>query len=127
MKKMLTAIAMCALGAVTALPASADDGHRGRRDERYGHRYDNREADRYRGRDDRYESRYPRRVVNRYERYAPRYVVNGRYCDDARHYRSAHYHVAPRDYYRYDYPREAYRLQRRSGIDATLVVTLPLF
>ncbi len=127
MKNMLTAIAICALGTAAALPASADDGHRGRRDERYEHRHDHGNAGRYRGHDDRHESGYRRRDVNRYVRYAPRYVVDGRYCDDARHYRGAHYHVASRDYYRYDYPREAYRLQRGSGIDATLVVTLPLF
>ena len=60
--------------------------------------------------------RYDGRGNGHYARYAPRYVVSGRYCDDYRHYRDVHYHVSPRDYYRDDYPRDAYWLHGPAAV-----------
>lgn len=130
MKKTLVLAALCTLGAVLALPAAADD--RGRhfdRHERHVERHSHRHEHRDDWRDRREARRHHARDHVRYYRddHRSRYVVRGRYCDDRRHLHSVHYHVAPRDYYAYGYPRDAYRLHRGSGIDATLVVTLPLF
>jgi hypothetical protein len=127
MKKMLALVALCGLGAIAATPAMADQRHRGRDDDRYERRHDDRYSPRYSVREERSGRRYDGRFDEGYRRSTPRYVDNGRYCDDYRHYRGVHYHVSPRDYYRVDYPRDAYRLYGRSGIDATFVVTLPLF
>jgi hypothetical protein len=127
MKKMLALVTLCGLGAIAATPAMADQHHRGRDDSRYERRHDDRYSPRHSVREDRSVRRYDGRYDDGYRRYRPRYVESGRYCDDYRHYRGVHYHVSPRDYYRVDYPRDAYRLYGRSGIDATLVVTLPLF
>lgn len=127
MKKMLAMATLFGLGALAAAPVMADDHHRGRDDNRYERRHDDRYSSRYPVREERSVRRYERRYDEGYRRYAPRHVEYGRYCDDYRHYRGVHYHVSLRDYYRADYPRDAYRLYGRSGIDATLVVTLPLF
>lgn len=128
MKKMLALATLFGLGALAAAPAMADDHRHGRRDDhRYERRHDDRYVPRYYVREERPVRRYGGRYDEGYRSYGPRYVEDGRYCDDYRHYRGVHYHVAPRDYYRAGYPREAYRLYGRSGIDATLVVTLPLF
>jgi len=128
MKNMFALAALFGLGALAAAPVMADDHHRGRRDDsRYERRHDDRHSARYPAREERRYLRHERRYDAGYRRYVPRYVEAGRYCDDYRHYRGVHYHVAPRDYYRVDSPREAYRLDGRSGIDATLVLTLPLF
>ncbi len=129
MNKTVLLAALCAVGATLAVPAAADDD-RGRRHDRYEHRHAERHHDRY-DRDDRRDYRSERRDSRydsyRHERPRPRYVVSGRYCNDRRHLHGVHYHVAPRDYYAYGYPRDAYRLHRSAGLDATLVVTLPLF
>ncbi len=135
MKKPMLVAAVLALVTI-ATPAFAD-GHRDRdnRNDRHEHRHSDRRDDRHdvrhERRDDRYDRRYSSRDDRRYvryaPRYAPRYVVNGRYCDDRRHYRDVHYHVASRDYYSYGYPRDAYEVRRGGGLDATLIVTLPLF
>jgi hypothetical protein len=131
MKKMLTLLAVSGLGFLAASPVMADGHHRGHRDgDRYDRRYDDRSPARIIVRESYPERRYERVRDDYYysPRYgAPRYVEYGRYCDDDRHYRGVHYHVAPRDYYRADYPREVYRSHGRSGIDATIVLTLPLF
>lgn len=130
MNKTVLLAALCAMGATLAVPASADDD-RGRRHDRHEHRHVERHHDRYDRRDDRRDYRSERRDSRydsyRYERPRPRYVMSGRYCDDRRHLHSVHYHVAPRDYYAYGYPRDAYRLHRGAGLDATLILTLPLF
>lgn len=127
MKRTMLLAALCALGGTLALPAVADDD-RGRRHDRYERhveRHDDRYERRHDRRNERREHRWERREYRR--DYRSRHVVNGRYCNDRRHLRSVHYHVAPRDYYAHGYPREAYRLHRGSGLDATLIVTLPLF
>jgi hypothetical protein len=129
MKRMLALVAICGLGTVATLPAMADDDYRGRRDDRYERRHDDRSGARHGSREQRYARAYHGRGNGYSARYAPRYVVSGRYCDDHRHYRDVHYHVPARDYYRNDYPRASYWLHGASGrgIDATLVLTLPLF
>ncbi len=139
-RKSLLLTGLCIIGATLALPAVADDDRRGRRDDRHEHHdrgRDNRYVDWYERRDDRGNRRHERRGQNdryvyveprSYRRVVPsRHVAQGRYCNDRRHYRDVHYHVAPRDYYSYDYPRDSYRLRGRSGLDATLILTLPLF
>lgn len=123
MKKVLAFIAVSGLGMLAAAPVLADGHHRSHRDDRHERRYDERYSPRVIIR----ESRPVRRYDYGYRTYAPRYVESGRYCDDDRHYRGVHYHVSPRDYYRVDYPRDLYRSHGRSGIDATIVLTLPLF
>lgn len=127
MKKLLALVTLCGLGAMAATPAIADEHRRGRDDHRYERHHDDRYSPRYPVRESRSARRYERRYDDSYRRYVPRYVEEGRYCDDYRHYRGVHYHVSPRDYYRAGYPRDAYRFYGRSGIDATIVVTLPLF
>ena len=128
MKTMLALVTLCWLGALAAAPVMADDPHRGRRDDsRYERRHDGRDSPRYPVRDERSVRRYASRYDEGYRRHALRYVECRRHCDGSRDSRGAHYHVSPRDDRRDGYPRDAYRLYGRSGIDATLVVTLPLF
>lgn len=137
MKKTLLLTTLCTLGTLSfafASPASADGGRHYDRHDRYERQYDRRHDRRVERRIDRRDDRRDyRRNYGRGDsrNYRPRYygrdVVNGRYCDDRRHLHSVHYHVAPRDYYAYGYPRDAYRLHRSNGLDATLIVTLPLF
>lgn len=134
MKTSILAVVVCVL-AGTAMPAQADDDDRRGRYEReyrdhdrrhdYGHDHRRRDEWRHGRHGDRYNryGRYDRRYA-----YPPvRHVVGGRYCDDHRHFRRAHYHVPVREYYRYGYPRDRYQLHHRDSFDATLIVTIPLF
>lgn len=142
--KQVLLAALCLTGAALGPAALADsrrDDDRGarhhekrwrgddRRDDRR-FRHEQRDHDgkhRYRSSDnDRYERRDWRYHEGRY--WAPaRY--RGRYCDDHRHHRGGHYHVAMRDYYEYYYPR--YRpiqhIPRHYDANATVIITLPLF
>src|SRR5262245_59628559 len=94
MKKTLLLATLCTLGTVGAAfvsPAPAADRDRHydrherieRHDDRHHSRHESRHDRRVERRDDRFHGRY----------YRPRYVMNGRYCDDRRHLHAAHYHV----------------------------------
>lgn len=127
MKNRLVLLILLGPGSLVAAPVMADDHHRGRHDdERYERRHEGRYVPRYAVHEGRPVRRHERRDDAGYRSYVPRYVEEGRYGDDYRHYRGVR-HLPPRDYYRTGYPQEAYRLYGRSGIDATLVVTVPLF
>ena len=141
MKKTAFFAALCMLGLTTALPASADRNDHDRRGH-WSHRDHDRGYERHRGYDRPrhfnrhhghrdYGRRYRDYDRHSYRNYAPRrdygrrHVPHGRYCDDWRHYRGVHYHVAPRYYFRDDFPRHSFHQHGSYGGDATLILTLP--
>lgn len=127
--KKLVVVALCISGALWGVESQArdrdDDGKR-----RYSHfdrRHDDRGRDHRHWRDD--DRRHIRHRDWHYQRgryWAPAHY-RGRYCDDRRHFRGVHYHVAARDYYDYYYPRYRHYGPRPYGANASVIISIPLF
>jgi hypothetical protein len=122
LRKDFSKLVRCAalLGGVLLLSvtAHADDRRDHGRDHRWEQRHD---------RHDRHDRRSERGRDWRYHngRYWAPLNYRGRYCNDRRHYRGAHYHVAANDYYRYYYPR--YQHYGPLKANASVIISLPLF
>lgn len=141
--KRLWFIALCVGGAALSNAAYADDDRRRGHDKKFRgehhswqhdrgreHWRDDRRRDRGRDWDHRSHGRRDYRGSDwRFHRgryWAPQHY-RGWHCSDRRHYTTAHYHVAARDYYDYYYPRFSYHGPRPHGANASVIITLPLF
>jgi hypothetical protein len=128
-------LAVCMSGLLLGAAASADDRDGRRHDDSHWNRdrHDERRGDW--DRDDHRHHRnsyrndhHDRRDWSYYNgRYwaPPRY--RGRECTDHRHYRGRHYHVSASDYYDYYYPRYRYYGPRPHSVNASVIITVPLF
>lgn len=128
-KKLLVA-ALCVSGALWGIESQARDRDH---DQRHYSQYERRHHDshhdwrhRHWRDDDRRHARHRDWHYGRGRYWAPA-DYRGRYCDDRRHFRGVHYHVAARDYYDYYYPRYRYYGARPYGANASVIISVPLF
>jgi hypothetical protein len=131
--KLLVA-ALCVSGALWGVESQARDDddkrryshfERRHRDSDFRHDSHRRHSHRY-SHFDRRDFRHRDWHYHRGRYWAPAHY-RGRYCDDRRHFRGVHYHVAARDYYDYYYPRYRYYGPKPYGANASVIISVPLF